>query len=238
MKNKKFAAFDIDGTIFRSGLYREIVYELLSLGQIPAEIVEDFSGLEIDWKKRRSDSAFKQYEQAMAEAVGRVLPQIKIADFESAAERVLDRLGEYVYAYTRGLLSDLKKDGYLLIAISGSQEELVKRFADKYGFDIWVGQHYERGDTYFTGEIIKTHKNKDLILQRLADEHGLDFSGSIAVGDSGGDIGMLSIVQNPIAFNPERELFKAARQNGWKIVIERKNMIYELHPHEQSYVLA
>lgn len=238
MTKKKFAAFDIDGTIFRSGLYREIVYELLSLGQIPNEIVEDFSGLEIDWRKRRSDAAFKQYEQAMAEAVDRVLPQIKITDFESAAERVMDRLGEYVYAYTRSLVYKLKDEGYTMVAISGSQEELVRPFAEKYGFEIWVGQRYVRGNTHFTGEIIKTHKGKDVILKRLAEEHGLDFEGSIAVGDSGGDIEMLSMVETPIAFNPEKELFAAARKNGWKIVIERKNMIYELNPYEQSYVLA
>ena len=235
---KKFAAFDIDGTIFRSGLYREIVYELLALDQIPHEIVEDFAGLEIDWKKRRSDTAFKEYERAMAEAVDRVLPSIKITDFEQAAERVLDRLGEYVYAYTRGLVADLKEQGYTLIAISGSQEELVRPFSEKYGFDLWVGQHYERGDAYFTGHIEKTHKGKDVILQRLVEENGLSFEGSIAVGDSIGDIEMLSIVENPIAFNPEKDLFAAAKAHGWKIVVERKNMIYELNPYEQSYVLA
>lgn len=235
---KKFAAFDIDGTIFRSGLYREIVYELLANDQIPNEIIKDFSDFEMDWKKRRSDMAFRQYEQAMAEAVDRVLPQVKIVDFEKAAEKVLDRLGEYVYVYTRNLISNLKEQGYVMVAISGSQEELVKLFAEKYGFDIWVGQHYKRGDTCYTGEIFKTHKGKDAILSRLAEEHSLDLSNSIAVGDSSGDIGMLSIVKTPIAFNPEKELFAAAKTNGWKIVVERKNMIYELDPYEQSYILA
>lgn len=235
---KKFAAFDIDGTIFRSGLYREIVYELLSKDQIPSEIVKEFSELETDWRKRKSSNAFKNYEQAMAEAVDKVLPKIKIKDFEEAAENVLERLGEYVYAYTRDLVVQLKADGYTLIAISGSQEELVRPFAIKYGFNIWVGQHYKRGTDYFTGEINKTHKDKDIILRQIVFNNGLDFSQSIAVGDSRGDIGMLNLVENPIAFNPEKELFEEAKKKGWKIVIERKNMIYELHPHEQYYVLA
>jgi HAD superfamily hydrolase (TIGR01490 family) len=235
---KKFAAFDIDGTIFRSGLYREIVYELLSKEQIPADIVKEFADLETDWRKRRSDNAFKNYEQAMAEAVDKVLPQIKIVDFEKAAVNVFERLGEYVYAYTRDLVAQLKSEGYTMIAISGSQEELVKPFAEKYGFDIWIGQHYSRGEEYFTGEIHKTHNGKDVILRQIVFENGLDFSGSIAVGDSKGDIGMLSIVENPIAFNPEKGLFEEAKKQGWKIVVERKNMVYEMHPHEQYYVLA
>jgi len=235
---RPFAVFDIDGTIFRSGLYREVVYELLSRNQISGDIMKDFAHLEINWKKRRSDTAFKEYEKAMADAVDRVLPQIRIADFEHAAKQVFERLGDYVYAYTRNLVADLKSQGYFLIAISGSQDELVAPFAEKYGFDTWIGQHYTRGDEFYTGEVIKSHDGKDIILQKIVAEHGLNFDGSIAVGDSRGDIGMLSIVENPIAFNPEKELFETAKDKGWKIVVERKNMIYELNPHEQSYILA
>lgn len=234
---KKFAVFDIDGTIFRSGLYREVVYELLAKDHIPSHIVSDFKDLEIDWKKRQSESAFSDYEQAMARAVDKVLPNIRIKDFEEASKRVFERLGDYVYVYTRSLLSDLKEQDYTLIAISGSQEELVKPFADRYGFDIWVGQKYERGEEYFTGNIIKTHTNKDLILKSLVDENDLTFEGSIGVGDTKGDIGMLSIVEKPLAFNPDKKLFLSAKENGWKVVVERKNMIYELKPHGQSYIL-
>ncbi len=39
---------------------------------------------------------------------------------------------------------------------------------------------------------------------------------------------MLEFVENPIAFNPEDTLFEKAKEQGWKIVIERKNVTYEL----------
>lgn len=236
---KKFAAFDIDGTIFRSGLYREVVYELLATDRAPAELAEAFSGLELDWKTRRHQNAFKLYEHAMAVTFDSILAQVKVADFDEAARSVFDRVSDYVYAYTRDLAQDLKAQGYTLIAISGSQEELVEPFAKKYGFDIWIGQHYTRGDDgYFTGEIIKTHDGKDTILRTIVAEHDLTFEGSIAVGDSSGDIGMLSIVENPIAFNPEKLLFDRAQQENWKVVLERKNIIYELEPNGHTFVLA
>ena len=235
--NKKFAVFDIDGTIFRSGLYREVVFELLAKNHIPNSIVSDFKDLEIDWKKRQSESAFSDYEKAMAEAVDKVLPSVRIKDFEKASKRVFERLGDYVYVYTRSLLSDLKEQGYTLIAISGSQEELVEPFAKRYGFDIWVGQQYERGDEYFTGKVIYTHSNKDTVLKTITTKHNLSYAGSIGIGDTKGDISMLATVEQPIAFNPDKMLFLAARKNGWKIVLERKNMIYELNPHGQSYLL-
>lgn len=236
---RKFAAFDIDGTIFRSGLYREVVYELLALEKAPAELSDAFSHHETSWKTRQSPEAFHDYEEAMADAFSEALPQIKCADFDEAVQSVFDRTGGHVYAYTRDMVARLKREGYTMIAISGSQEELVKLFADKYGFDIWIGQHYERdANNCFTGKIVKTHDGKDKLLRRIVDEHGLDFAGSIAVGDSRGDIGMLSIVERPIAFNPERALFDKAKQEGWQIVVERKNMIYELQSHGNTFVLA
>ncbi|MEP7205124.1 MAG: HAD family phosphatase [Candidatus Saccharibacteria bacterium] len=237
--SKKFAAFDIDGTLFRSGLYREVVYELLATGKAPAELAQAFSQHETDWKTRKHSNAFKVYEQVMAETFDAVLPRIKYSDFDRAAKAVFERLGDHVYTYTRDLVAELKRQGYSLIAISGSQEELVRPFADKYGFDVWVGQHYERGDNgYFTGNIIKTHDGKDAILQRIVSEHELNFEGSIAVGDSRGDISMLSIVERPIAFNPDKDLFAAAKQNNWTVVVERKNMIYQLEPNGHTFILA
>lgn len=238
-KKRKFAVFDIDGTIFRSGLYREVVYELIATDKAPPELAKAFSQLEINWKTRQHSDAFKIYEQAMSNTFSSALPLIKCSDFDQAARSVFERVSDYVYAYTRDLVLNLKRQNYTLIAISGSQEELVKPFADKYGFDTWVGQHYERGDNgYFTGKTIKTHDGKGVILQRIVKQQGLSFEGSIAVGDSHGDASMLSIVEQPIAFNPDRELFDIAKQNDWKVVVERKNMIYELEPNGHTFILA
>jgi phosphoserine phosphatase len=49
---------------------------------------------------------------------------------------------------------------------------------------------------------------------------------------------MLSIVEQPLAFNPTKELFSHARKSGWRVVIERKNMTYELESQNGSYILA
>ncbi|MNT42094.1 hypothetical protein D3C72_1784940 [compost metagenome] len=141
---------------------------------------------------------------------------------------MLDKKAENVYVYTRDLIKQLKADNYFIIAISGSQQELVEPFAQRYGFDAWIGQQWERGDEFFTGNVVKTHTGTDRIIQRLIDEHNLTLEGSYAVGDSNGDSGMLSIVDNPIAFNPTYELLEKALENNWKVVIERKNTSYEI----------
>ncbi len=226
--NRKFAAFDIDGTLFRSGLYREVFYELYKMGVLPSDLGEETTLRHREWRHRVHGNAFEEFERIMVGGLDSYLPQLRVSDYDEAVKRVLDKKAENVYVYTRDLIKQLKADNYFIIAISGSQQELVEPFAQRYGFDAWIGQQWERGDEFFTGNVVKTHTGKDKIIQRLIDEHDLTLEGSYAVGDSNGDSGMLNIVDNPIAFNPTYELLEKALESGWKVVVERKNTSYEI----------
>lgn len=225
---KKFAAFDIDGTLFRSGLYREVFYELYKMGVLPNDLTEQTTEKHREWRHRVHGNAFEEFEAIMVGGMDSYITKLRISDYDEAVRHVLEKKAENVYVFTRDLLRKLQSEGYFTVAISGSQQELVEPFARKYGFDAWVGQQWERGDEYFTGNVIKTHTGKDKIIERLIREHDLTIDGSYAVGDSNGDSGMLSIVDHPIAFNPTYELLEKALANGWKIVVERKNTSYEL----------
>lgn len=241
-KNKrKFAAFDIDGTLFRSGLYREVANKLIEMGAINDESACRAREKRAQWKRRDGRNSYDEYEWALIEALDGSLTEIPTALYDQAVESVVCRQLENVYTYTRHELQRLQKLGYFLIAISGSQEELVEPFAQKYGFDTWVGQKYTRtadGEN-FTGEITKTYTGKDKILQKIIAEHDLTLDDSYAYGDSAGDRGMLEMVENPVAFNPTIELENLAEQAGWPIVIERKSVIYQLRKDENGlYVLA
>lgn len=237
MAKQKFAAFDIDGTLFRSGLFREVSYELIQMGKVPESIVDEITDLHRKWRHRIHGNAFEEFELTMVHAFDKLTSHIKVADYDEAVRRVLKKKAENVYVYTRDLIKQLKSEGYFLVAISGSQIELVEPFARKYGFDAWVGQEWERGDEFFTGNITKTHTGKDKIIKKLLDEHSLTLKGSVGVGDSNGDTGMLELVEHPIAFNPTAELYEKAIKNGWDIVVERKNMIYRMSRVDDHYVL-
>jgi phosphoserine phosphatase len=50
------------------------------------------------------------------------------------------------------------------------------------------------------------------------------------VGDTEGDVAFLELVTEPIAFNPNKELYRHAKRMGWKVVVERKDVIYEIKP--------
>ncbi len=47
------------------------------------------------------------------------------------------------------------------------------------------------------------------------------------MGDTETDISFLKMVDNPICFNPNKNLYNYAKKKGWEIVVERKDVIYK-----------
>lgn len=235
---KKFAVFDIDGTLIRWQLYHAIVNELAKDGHLSPEAYDKIHSSRMQWKSRTHGESFKEYERALVGAYHQALTELKVGDYLKAVDNVFEEYKDQVYTYTRDLLRNLKKEGYLLFTISGSQQEVIQKLAAYYGFDEAVGNVYQRKDGYFTGEHAHVVENKAKILAELIDRYGCTIQGSIGVGDSEGDISLLSAVERPIAFNPSRGLFAHAKQNGWEVVIERKNVIYALEPKDDKYILA
>lgn len=240
MSQKKFAVFDIDGTFFRWQLFSEIVFELIDQGHIPKNTRKRIDAKMDEWRSRKSRHSFHDYELVVVDVMLSHLNTVKVKDLEAAADTILNRAGLHVYAYTRNLADTLRKQGYVLIAISGSQEEIVQRFAKLWHFDIALGQTHDTKGEYYTGAIPSPLliQKKGKILQQIVLEHNLTYTGSYAIGDSRSDAAMLKLVENPIAFNPDDALFPIAREKGWKIVIERKNMMYELEQKDGTYILA
>ena len=238
---RKFAVFDIDGTLFRWQLFHEIVFELVESGHLPMQVRHDIEETLHEWRGRKHHGSFHDYEMALVNAFLPHIPTIQVTALETAADTVIKRCSSHVYMYTRELIASLKKKGYVIIAISGSQDEIVQRFAKLWDFDIALGQVFETKDGFYTGAIrggkLLVEQKGDL-LKELVKTHDLSWKDSVAVGDSLSDAAMLQLVEQPIAFNPNDLLFNTAKEKGWKIVIERKNMIYELEAKNGAYLLA
>lgn len=236
--NLPFAAFDIDGTLIRWQLFHATADALVKVGKIDREQYQAIKDARMSWKRRMHDESFKEYEQRLVTTYEGLLQSLSVTDVLAAMDSTFEEYKDQVYRYTRDLIKDLKAKDYLLFAISGTQAELVEKLARYHGFDDWAGSIYETRDGHFTGAKQLALGRKHEVLTELIAKHKADLAGSIAVGDSAGDISMLAMTEQPIAFNPEQKLFDHARQAGWKIVVERKNMVYELEPRDGSYVLA
>jgi len=226
---KKVAIFDVDGTIFRSSLLIEVVDVLIEEGFFPPEARKRYDDEYKRWLDRKG--GYEEYIGMVIQTFVEYLKGVHYADFMHAAEIVLHRHQDRVYRYTRDLVKELKTKNYYLLAISQSPKSILEGFCKALGFNKVYGRLYEIGaESRFTGNVIDEHliANKANIVRRAIEKEGLSLEGSIGVGDTEGDIPFLELVETPICFNPNSELYRYARINGWKVVVERKDVIYEL----------
>ena len=234
----KLAIIEIDGTLYRWQLVHEIVFTLKRRGVFTDEAAKSLDDAYTGWLARALP--YKSYESKVVHTLIDSLPDIPPRLFDEVAQEVANKSGRKTYVYTLRLIKQLKQRGYLLVALSGSQQEVAELFAGQYGFDDCIGSLYERKDGKFTGKLLRdVPGNKDVIIKEYAAKHGYSLKDSVAVGDSGSDVSILKLVDNPIAFNPDSNLYSIAILNGWKVVLERKNMIYTLQPGPNGqYVLT
>lgn len=235
---RPFAVFDIDGTIIRWQLYHALGDKLAKRGLIDLDAFDKVRAARMSWKKRGPDNSFKAYELELIKAFDSSLKGMNETDFLSAADEVFDEYKDQVYKYTRDMIAELKSKNYLLFAISGSPSYLVNKLADYYEFDDSTATDYEVINGKLTGNMTLRFEDKPKCLRELVKKHGATFHDSIGVGDSEGDIAMLNTVHSATAFNPSQLLFDAAVEQGWQIVVERKNVIYKLDSKNGSYILA
>lgn len=227
---KKVAIFDIDGTIFRSSLLIELVDALIHQGVFPESTRNIYNRAHQRWADRKDD--YEKYIMAVVAAFMKHIRGVHYADFLRVAKKVVAFHQNRTYRYTRGLAKQLKKKGYYLLAISQSPMELVQGFGKKMGFDKMYGRVYEvdQKTKKFTGQMkyLNLIADKAKVLRRVIDKEDLTLRGSIGVGDTEGDISFLKLVDKPICFNPNKNLYNHAKRHKWRIVVERKDMIYSL----------
>ena len=228
---QKVAFFDIDGTVFRSSLLIELVEELITAGHFPVSTRDTYYDAYTAWRNR--EGTYEDYINAVVDAYINNIKGVYYGDLADLGRIVVAKQGKYTYRYTRKLIADLKKRNYYIIAISQSPKTILDEFCSGYGFDKVYGRIYEIGpQDRFTGEVADLHliENKANIVRRVFDHHSdtLSPEDSVGVGDTEGDIPLLEMVSEPICFNPNTGLYTHAQRMGWKVVVERKDVIYEL----------
>ncbi|NCN52351.1 HAD-IB family hydrolase [Candidatus Parcubacteria bacterium] len=225
---QKVAFFDIDGTVFRSSLLIELIEALVDAEIFPETARTAYQKEFHAWRNR--EGSYEAYAHAVVASFLQHIKGVFYGDFADIGRKVVAAQGKRVYRYTRDLIASLQRDGYYVVAISQSPKTVLDEFCMAHGFDKVYGRIYELGpQDRFTGVVSDEHliENKANIIKRVGEQDGITLQGSIGVGDTDGDIPLLESVENPICFNPNKKLHDYATQMGWKIVVERKDVIYE-----------
>lgn len=213
------AFFDLDKTViarpsmvaFGGSLRREgLVSRRLLLRALWAQLIYLTLGADEARLTKVRDAALrvsKGWEQSKISALVR----------ETLAE-VVDPI---VYDEALELIRMHQDAGRKVFIVSASPEEIVAPLAQYLGADEAIATRAVLdADGRYTGdvELYCYGPEKARILREVAARDGIDLSASYAYSDSATDVPMLAAVGHGVAVNPDRELVRAAKENGWEIV--------------------
>ncbi|MGC9046766.1 MAG: HAD family hydrolase, partial [Minisyncoccia bacterium] len=182
-----------------------------------------------NWLDRQG--GYEDYINAVIKAFDKNIKGVDVNKFDQIVKKVIAFHKNRLYRFTRDLIKKLKKQNYFLLAISHSPLFIVGRFAKKIGFQKVYGRVLEVKNNKLTGKTLYEDLifDKSKILKRAIEKENLTLKKSIGVGDTESDISFLKIVERQICFNPNKKLYNYAKKHNWRIVVERKDVIYQLN---------
>jgi HAD superfamily hydrolase (TIGR01490 family) len=228
MENK-IAIFDIDGTIFRKNLHFELIDELAWLKIFPRSVRKKLIELYTNWLEHKG--TYESFRKALIALYAEHIKGCHKSDVLKASKIVVPFYKDRTYIFTEELIKKLKKENYHIIAISGSPIEIVEEFnRDKLRFDKVFGSVYEIDrDNVYTGRVIfEPVRDKGQLVRQYVSENNLSLKESCGVGDTESDTSFLKLVDRAVAFNPNQNLKEIAEKEGWEIIVEKKDVIYEI----------
>jgi HAD superfamily hydrolase (TIGR01490 family) len=105
--------------------------------------------------------------------------------------------------------------------VTAASQELADTMASVFQFDGGIGMRSEVRDGYYTGRPdgpFTYREGKAEAIREVAAREGFDLSESWAYSDSESDLPMLRTVGHPVAVNPDAELLRVARAEGWQVM--------------------
>lgn len=224
----RLAIFDIDGTVFRSSLLMRLVDQLIYRKIFSKKVHDEEMKIRSAWFSR--ETPYKTYSNAIVDILKENIVGKKQENIISCSKELIEMQKSIYFRYTRDLIKKLRSK-YKLVAISGSLQETLEQLNKYINFDYIFGTQFEvdhKGK--YTGVVLaEPVKHKELFLKQFVKDNNLTLKGSLAVGDTDSDIGVMELVDQVIVFNPNDKLYEYAKRHKWQVIVERKNVIYKIH---------
>jgi HAD superfamily hydrolase (TIGR01490 family) len=137
------------------------------------------------------------------------------------AETLTDVIDPIVYAEALELIRDHRAAGRLVFLVSASPEEIVRPLGVYLGVDRVIASRARLDDLgRYTGEVefYAYGPYKAEAVEEVAEELQLDLAACYAYSDSITDVPLLRTVGNPVVVNPDRDLARVARAEGWPVL--------------------
>jgi HAD superfamily hydrolase (TIGR01490 family) len=212
------AFFDLDRTLMSgsSGFYWARAAAgagLISRRRLAADAVENI-------KFRLRGSTDEATDKVMRR-VGDILRGKRRLDFMRLGPQVLAGVLPRLYPQMLQIAWEHQDAGRGVYIVTAASQDTAELIAHVLGFDGGLGTPLEERDGVYTGRLagpMAYREGKAQVMRTLAGEQGLDLAESYAYSDSESDLPMLRAVGHPVAVNPDSELLRIARAEGWDVL--------------------
>jgi HAD superfamily hydrolase (TIGR01490 family) len=163
-------------------------------------------------------------EKKMEKLRAAMLTMLKGWNQHHVSDIVRETLGEVVvpiiFAEAADLIAAHQAAGRHVVIVSSAPEEVVKPLGEYLGVDDVIATRAEV-DEYgdYTGELAYYGYGpyKVMAIGELAEREGIALADSYAYSDSITDEPMLRAVGHPVAVNPDKDLARLAKAEGWEV---------------------
>jgi HAD superfamily hydrolase (TIGR01490 family) len=159
---------------------------------------------------------------ALRDRISRSLEGVRVRELQRLGPEVLRGILPRVYPAMLRCAYEHQDAGRRTYIVTAASAELAEMLARVLAFDGGIGSQFsEVVDGVHTGRATGEfvyRAGKARAIRALADREGIDLAASYAYSDSESDMPMLRVVGHPVAVNPDAELLRIAREEGWDVV--------------------
>ena len=211
------AIFDLDETLISADSDHEWGQFVVDRGLVDGEE-----------HKRKNDSFYAQYKLGQLDITEylrfscSVLARYSLEELEAYLAEFIDlHIKPLILAQGESLVAKHRDRGDHLLVVTSTIEFITRPITDLLGIEALIAPIPEIIDDRYTGEIVGVPsfaEGKVTRLQQWLDDTGHSMKGSYFYSDSHNDLPLLTIVDHPVAVDPDETLKREAKANQWQII--------------------
>src|SRR3954467_13221292 len=212
------AFFDLDKTLIEGSSALHFARASYKAGQLSKRQLAPDAWANVRFRLRGStDEATEQLRKRVYEAIA----ARRVVDLARLTPQILSGILPRVYPQMLEVAWRHQDAGRKVFIVTAASQEIAELLATVLVFDGAIGARSEVRDGVYTGRPegpFTYREGKAEAIRQVAAREQIDLADSWAYSDSESDLPMLRVVGHPVAVNPDAELARVAREEGWEIM--------------------
>ena len=169
----------------------------------------------------RLEGASDEATSALRQRILDELSGVKVRDLARLGPEVLAGILPRIYSTVLEAAYEHQDAGRPAYVVTAASQELAELLAHVLVLDGAIGTRSEVRDGAYTGNPegpFVYGEGKAVAIRVMAEREGLDLAESWAYSDSASDLPMLQAVGHPVVVNPDANLERIAKDQGWDVL--------------------